>query len=86
MFQGNYAKFTQNPDLLKTLIDTIGTTLVEASPYDKVWGIGLAEDDPKALNRETWEGTNWLGEVLTDLRTYLYYDRFVKKPEVESIF
>lgn len=71
VFIGNCHKFTQNPDLLKTLMDTKGTTLVEASPYDKIWGIGLKADDPKVKSRDTWQGTNWLGEVLTDLRNNL---------------
>ena len=65
---GNMAKFTQNDDLKEILIQTKGTTLVEASPYDKIWGIGLKENDPRALNRETWQGTNWLGEALTVVR------------------
>lgn len=69
--QGNYYKFTQNPDLWLMLKATEGTTLVEASPYDRLWGIGLAEDDPRAHNRETWLGKNWLGEVLTELRDTL---------------
>lgn len=68
VYEGNYAKFTQNVDLLKLLLETEGTTLVEASPFDKIWGIGLAEDNPKAQSRDTWEGKNWLGEVLTDVR------------------
>ncbi len=68
VYAGNKYKFEQNPDLLKTLLETAGTTLVEASPYDKVWGIGLKENDPRALDRATWEGSNWLGEVLTSLR------------------
>ncbi len=68
VFDGCYAKFTQNDNLKKALIDTQGTTLVEASPHDTIWGIGLKEDDPRAKNRETWCGTNWLGETLTKVR------------------
>ena len=68
VYKGNYAKFTQNKDFLDALLATKGTTLVEASPYDKIWGIGLGKDDPLALNRANWKGTNWLGEVLTNLR------------------
>lgn len=67
VYEGNYAKFTQNEDLKQTLLETEGT-LVEASPYDKIWGIGRGLSDPLALNRKTWNGTNWLGEVLTKLR------------------
>jgi ribA/ribD-fused uncharacterized protein len=68
VYTGNYAKFTQNPSLKDNLLATVGTTLVEASPYDKIWGIGLREKDPKALTRSTWQGKNWLGEVLTQVR------------------
>lgn len=68
VYQGNYAKFKNNQKLLDILMATDGTTLVEASPTDTIWGIGLAEDDARAYSRETWRGTNWLGEVLTQLR------------------
>jgi ribA/ribD-fused uncharacterized protein len=75
--EGNYAKFTQNPSLLRKLIETAGTTLVEASPSHRIWGIGPAADDPRALRRATWRGTNWLGEVLTDVRDTLLRARSV---------
>lgn len=68
VLRGNLAKFKQNPDLLALLMATKGTTLVEASPYDKIWGIGLKESDPKAKDRATWRGKNWLGQVLTAAR------------------
>ena len=69
--RGNLAKYSQNPMLLDLLSKTKGTTLVEASPYDRIWGIGLAEDDPKAQKRETWKGKNLLGEILTEVRKEL---------------
>jgi ribA/ribD-fused uncharacterized protein len=72
VYDGNYAKFTQNKDLLEKLLQTAGTTLVEASPVDTIWGIGLAEEDPRSLNRMTWQGKNWLGEVLTHVREDLH--------------
>ena len=68
VFAGNVAKFTQNNQLKEAVLKTKGTILVEASPYDKIWGIGLKQSDPRALKRETWRGSNWLGEVLTKVR------------------
>lgn len=71
VYKGNKAKFTQNPNLKQALLNTKGTTLVEASPYDRIWGIGLAESDPRCKHRTEWQGLNWLGEVLTKLREEL---------------
>lgn len=68
VYDGCKLKFTQNPHLLQKLFDTEGTLLVEASPYDKIWGIGLGEDDPRIHDPKNWQGTNWLGEILTRLR------------------
>ena len=68
VYEGNYAKFTQNPGLLEKLLATEGTTLVEASPHDCIWGIGMKETDVGITDRNNWRGTNWLGEVLTGLR------------------
>jgi len=68
VYDGNYAKFTQNADLLGKLLATRGTILVEASPYDCIWGIGMRETDEGVAERSNWKGTNWLGEVLTGLR------------------
>lgn len=68
VYRGNIAKFSQNPLICKKLVATEGTTLVEASPIDKIWGIGLTEDDPLANDRATWKGKNWLGETLTKVR------------------
>jgi ribA/ribD-fused uncharacterized protein len=68
VFDANQAKFQQNPKLLDALLKTQGKTLVEASPYDKIWGIGLAKEDGNAWTRETWKGENLLGRILTELR------------------
>jgi ribA/ribD-fused uncharacterized protein len=68
---GNLAKFGQNPELKAALLATGDTILVEASPYDCIWGIGLAETHPDARVPARWRGTNWLGEVLMEVRTAL---------------
>jgi len=68
VYDASYAKYTQNKEFKSQLLSTKGTTLVEASPYDKIWGIGLSETDEKAKSRDTWDGLNWLGEVLTKVR------------------
>jgi ribA/ribD-fused uncharacterized protein len=68
VYRGSMAKYGQNPDLLTELRNTKGTTIVEASPDDTIWGIGLGADDPRAQSRDTWLGTNWLGEILTLVR------------------
>ena len=72
---GNRAKFTQNEDLLAALLATAGTTLVEASPFDRIWGIGLGATDPRAKDPQQWKGKNLLGIVLTELRDELLAQR-----------
>lgn len=71
VYEGNKSKFTQNESLKSELLLTAGTTLVEASPLDEIWGIGLKQNDPRALKRELWKGKNLLGEILTVLRIEL---------------
>ncbi|MFT5298576.1 MAG: ribA/ribD-fused uncharacterized protein [Flavobacteriales bacterium] len=71
VYEGNKAKFEQNENLKEELLKTKGTTIVEASPYDKIWGIGLTADDLKSQSRKTWNGLNLLGEILTYLRIEL---------------
>lgn len=68
VYTGNMTKFSRNPELLSQLLETQGTTLVEASPYDTIWGIGLPEEDQRCKDRSTWLGLNWLGETLTKVR------------------
>jgi ribA/ribD-fused uncharacterized protein len=74
--QGNLHKFSQHPALLRYLLDgTAGQVLVEASPVDRVWGIGLAQDDPRATKPAQWRGENLLGFALMEARAQLVEGR-----------
>ena len=68
---GSYLKYTQNAELKEALLATGDLELVEASPYDKIWGIGLAPDDPRARSKSNWIGLNLLGQALMVTRTRL---------------
>jgi len=68
VYEGCYAKFSQSKELGKYLISTGNKILVEASPYDCIWGIGLNMNDPKAMDPDQWRGKNWLGETLMRVR------------------
>lgn len=69
--EGNMLKYSQNTDLLKELLETGERVLVEASPYDRIWGIGLTEDAPGIDNPKNWKGENLLGFALTEVRNKL---------------
>jgi hypothetical protein len=72
VLRGTLEKYRQNPQLKEKLMGIDHKAIfVEASPVDKVWGIGLAADDPKAHNQSTWEGLNVLGQVVTTARDIL---------------
>lgn len=64
-------KFSQNEDLKQDLLSTDDLILVEASPYDKIWGIGMGTDDPNITNPSKWKGENLLGKVLMRVRDSL---------------
>lgn len=69
--QGNYLKFSQNAALKQFLLETTNKVLVEASPTDAIWGVGLAESDPKANHPQQWRGLNLLGFALMEVRERL---------------
>lgn len=71
VLEGSIQKFTQNPELRSYLLNTSGRILVEASPVDPVWGIGLAADDPRAYDPTRWKGFNLLGFALMETRDLL---------------
>jgi ribA/ribD-fused uncharacterized protein len=71
VYEANYAKFTQNPEMLEELKSYGDREIVEASPYDKIWGIGLHETDERVHDKSQWQGTNWLGEAIMRARTQI---------------
>jgi ribA/ribD-fused uncharacterized protein len=71
VYAANLARFSQDPDMRRTLLATDDRTIVEASPLDRIWGVGLAPDDPRALDPAQWRGTNWLGVALMQVRETL---------------
>lgn len=69
--EGNKAKFGQNPSLKEFLLATDNAILVEASPYDKIWGIGLDRETALNSSIEDWNGENLLGCALMEVRDWL---------------
>jgi ribA/ribD-fused uncharacterized protein len=67
----NLAKFSQNPALHDYLLRTGEQVLVEASPVDRIWGIGLAADAREAKDPGAWQGLNLLGFALMEVRKRL---------------
>lgn len=83
VLRGNRAKFSQNPELKRFLLATKGMYLVEASPYDKIWGIGMRSSE-KAKNPNNWLGTNKLGFALTQVREELLNDTSYDERDEDS--
>lgn len=77
--KGNYEKFNQNWDLKKFLLETDDSIIVEASPYDKIWGIGLAETDKDIKNPLLWKGSNLLGYALMNVREKLRDKKIIRQ-------
>lgn len=68
MYKTVWEKFSQNQTIKTLLLDTEPRTLVEGSPTDKIWGVGLRWDDDLILDEKNWKGQNLLGKVLMDVR------------------
>lgn len=73
--RGNVEKFKQSPALERFLLNTGARVLVEASPLDQVWGVGLAADDPRIEDPAEWNGENLLGFALMEARKQLRESR-----------
>lgn len=71
VYQGNYAKFSQNEELKNQLQLTGDRIIVEASPYDKIWGIKMDVGDDSIENPENWRGQNLLGFAIMTVRKNL---------------
>lgn len=70
VYRGNYLKFTQNEELKQMLKATGTFILVEANKHDRIWGIGMYNDDSNILKEELW-GQNLLGKALMRVREQL---------------
>jgi ribA/ribD-fused uncharacterized protein len=80
VLRANILKFSTG--LKKKLINTYPMILVEASPYDKIWGIGLSITDPRVNIESCWKGQNLLGICLVNARHVLmntYSEGFINR-------
>ena len=71
VLSGNWCKFSQNRDLREFLLSTGDCVLVEASPYDNIWGIRLSASSSEAQDPMKWRGQNLLGFALMEVRDEL---------------
>jgi ribA/ribD-fused uncharacterized protein len=71
VFKGNLAKFSQNQHLKTALISTGDKIMVEASPKDNIWGIGMHFNDAGVENPANWKGNNLLGQAITLVKNEL---------------
>ncbi len=69
--KGSYFKFKEHPDLRAFLLATGNKVLVEASPFDRIWGIGMAKAAAEQVGPAEWKGENWLGWCLMEARDVL---------------
>ena len=82
VFRGNHAKFSQNKRLYDMLMNTSPSLLVEASPFDQIWGIGIDEKTALMTPAEQWPGTNWLGKTLVNLRDHFDTEEEIEREDV----
>lgn len=69
--EGNVGKFGAHDDLRAFLLGTGERVLVEASPRDRIWGIGMGASNPDAQHPARWRGQNLLGFALMEARARL---------------
>jgi len=73
--RGNQLKFSQNKTLRKKLLSTFPKKLVEASPRDRIWGIGIGVNHPNVQDPRFWRGENLLGKCLDKARTLIMKEK-----------
>jgi ribA/ribD-fused uncharacterized protein len=71
---GNMAKFSQNEKLKTFLLNSGNRVLVEASPRDRIWGIGMGTSNPDVENPAKWRGLNLLGFALMEARYRIFFN------------
>ncbi len=71
VYEGLWAKFSQNESLKEKLKATGRATLVECSVKDLIWGVGLSMQDPNRYDKSKWKGENLLGYTLMMVREKL---------------
>lgn len=81
MLRANVAKFSQNEDLKQLLLspEYEGHGFVEASPYDKVWGVRMYESNPDIDDETKWKGLNLLGKILDETRRIIIEEDSIKE-------
>ena len=81
VFHGNLTKILQNKDMRRALLHTSRRSLVEASPHDNLWGIGLRACDHHASSTDTWRGFNLPGQILEHVRETLDRETMQQSPD-----
>lgn len=78
MLEANYLKYTKCPKLQEALLGERykGKGFCEASPYDRIWGLGLHQNDPLVDDEKNWRGLNLLGKALDEVR-----ERIIKEKQ-----
>lgn len=72
----NLIKYTTDMKLQRMLLDPKfdGKIFVEASPIDRIWGIGISEDKDPEYKEHEW-GRNFLGKIITNIRNRIINDK-----------
>ena len=84
VYEGNLEKFRQNKELWDMLDATGDSVLVEASPMDKIWGIGIGEKKARERGKQGWRGQNLLGNCLGEVRDALREDGPRKRAKLDE--